>query len=340
MADLGKWNLTPIASVSEWNEIPLTNLSKIAGLNRIAPRFSIDRAVTISGQDYSGHGINIIQYFTLLSTGNASVFGSCAVGYEGGGCSNGHNERGIRMGGYYSQMLNSIDYVTINSLGNTQTFGTMTSYYRALAATDNNTNDRGVSCGGNYSGGIDDTIQFVTLSSIGNATYFGNLLGTRNYNGMCSNGINERALVFFDSGGTITNSWIEYFTINSVGNSLQFGWGLDHSSGGACSNLTNERALSFGGKDLEAGLRWDTIVFSTINSPGLATVFGHLISAVQLCRGVSSGTYERGVRISGYTGSAYLTEMDYVTISTLSDATYFGDLTIATCSTAESSDSV
>jgi hypothetical protein len=71
-----------------------------------------------------GATVNVIDYVTTASTGNATDFGDLTVarGSLGGGSS---NTRSIALGGATPSESNVMDYVTIASTGNAADFGDM-----------------------------------------------------------------------------------------------------------------------------------------------------------------------------------------------------------------------
>ena len=73
----------------------------------------------------SPNQINVIDYITIATEGNAQDFGdTTSVRHSGGGTSN--TIRGIFSGGYNPSLLATIDYVTISTLGNANDFGDLT----------------------------------------------------------------------------------------------------------------------------------------------------------------------------------------------------------------------
>jgi hypothetical protein len=82
---------------------------------------------------------NVIQYFTISSTGNASDFGDLTQARNSmEAASNRANERGIFSGGHSgSAEVNIIDYITISSTGNASDFGDLTEERQWPAATSN-----------------------------------------------------------------------------------------------------------------------------------------------------------------------------------------------------------
>jgi len=124
--------------------------------------------------------VNIIQYITIATTGNAQDFGDLNKNtLQQGGCSN--STRGLLGGGYVSPTYtNDIDYIIITTLGNAQNFGDL-SASRSPASCSSST--RGIWAGGTST----NTIDYVTILTQGNAVDFGDLTLARQGLSACSN---------------------------------------------------------------------------------------------------------------------------------------------------------
>ena len=116
--------------------------------------------------------VNIIEYLTIASTGNASDFGDLTAvrGYMGG-VTNG--SRGVFAGDANRNV--TIDYVNITSLGNATDFGDMSAGRSGKASVGNGT--RGVwGPGGNPPV---NNIDYITIATTGDATDFGDATDTQ-----------------------------------------------------------------------------------------------------------------------------------------------------------------
>jgi hypothetical protein len=72
-----------------------------------------------------GYIVNVIDFVTISSTGNAQDFGDLTQGrLEPGGCAS--SIRAVWAGGYVIPSVNTIDYVTIATTGNAIDFGDRT----------------------------------------------------------------------------------------------------------------------------------------------------------------------------------------------------------------------
>ena len=135
---------------------------------------STTRGVRSGGYDGTGGGlteVNVMDYVTIASTGNATDFGDMTLARRGHGCCS-SSTRGLNAGGYTgSTNTNSIDYVTIASVGNATDFGDLISMsgLNVRAASSEIT-------GTFMKGGV--TVVAVTIATTGNAIDFGDLTGT------------------------------------------------------------------------------------------------------------------------------------------------------------------
>ena len=90
---------------------------------------STTRALIGSGSLNPGsHSSNVIDYFTIASTGNATDFGDLVANYSQGGGAADNNTTGVFAGGSQSPTgdVNVIQSVTIASTGNASDFGDLT----------------------------------------------------------------------------------------------------------------------------------------------------------------------------------------------------------------------
>ena len=128
-----------------------------------------DTRLCITG-GYASPALNVIDNFTMGTTGNATDFGDLATGDTGGaGCSNG--VRGIFKNGGDDQ----IQFYIIASLGNATDFGDhTTSGANYVSGCSDLT--KGV-FGGGYPG--IDTMDYVNIASAGDAADFGDLTDAR-----------------------------------------------------------------------------------------------------------------------------------------------------------------
>jgi hypothetical protein len=193
---------------------------------------------------------------------------------------------------------------------------------------------RGIFAGGRVSPSPADSnvIEYINISSAGNSLNFGDLFAAR----LDLAGLSSSTRGVF-AGGYTNGNTIDYITISSTGNAADFG-DLPAQRGflAACSSAT--RGLWAGGTT-PAG-RVNTIEYVTIESTGNAVDFGDLTVVRRQVSGCSSPT--RGVFFGGQNPSptpTFYNVIDFVTISTLGNASDFGDMTqtnnlLSACSNA------
>ncbi len=88
---------------------------------------SVNNRGVVAGGAKDGTTYNIIDYFTINSTGNAIDFGDLTLARKGlSALSNGTGERGIfGSGDPVGTAKKRMDYITINTTGNATVFGSM-----------------------------------------------------------------------------------------------------------------------------------------------------------------------------------------------------------------------
>ena len=289
-----------------------------------------ERGVFGGGAETGPSYVDIIQYITINSTGNAIDFGDLTVARNIlSSCSNVTNERGVFGGGGTGGDSNVIDYITINSTGNATDFGNLSLARTGLAGCSNGTYERGVFCGGNAAGGsVDNVTDYITISTPGNATDFGDLTIARFGVGATSNGVSQRGIIESGSDGiTPYSNVIDYITINSAGNATDFG-----NVTVARYNITstsNSSMIPCTATKWQAGVDIEHMQYMmTIDRDSTASVLYSLEASGMLIpefvptpiRG------ERGLSMGGKPATTTnIKNIDYVTISTTGNAIDFGD---------------
>ena len=262
-----------------------------------------------NGQPYN----NAIESYELQTSGMSFDFGDLSLGRNQVRAV-ASSTRGVFAGGRIpSNRTDVIDYVTIATTSNALDFGNLTGTRGAVAASSNST--RGVFMAG-YNPGNLNNIDYITIATTGNATDFGDTLtSTHAHAGFASP---TRGIM---AGGWPSINVIEYVTIASTGNSTDFGDRVQtqHSVTG-CSSQT--RGIIGGG---DSPNRDKLIDYITIASTGNAVEFGDLVTASVGQKGAASNQI-LGCFFSGWTGSAYVTDVQKVTIATTGDAVNFGTL--------------
>ena len=125
---------------------------------------------------------NVIEYFTIATTGNATDFGDLIStrGTSMGALCDGTKGIVAAGGQDSSGGTDAIDVVNVASTGNSTDFGNLTNSRHSVAGLCNLT--RGIFAGGRETTGgsaRQNTIDYVTVASLGNATDFGDLLAVK-----------------------------------------------------------------------------------------------------------------------------------------------------------------
>ncbi len=268
----------------------------------------------------AGANSNVIDYVTIVTTGNATDFGDLTVARNNpAGCAS--QTRGLFGGGSQAGDRNEIDYITMASAGNATDFGDLTVARSLVGACSSST--RGVWAGGDSAGTPQNVMDYVTIASTGNAADFGDLTVSR----FAISGLASPTRGLFGGGytaGSTTSNVIDYITIASTGNATDFG-DLTVSRGYTAASSNSTRGV-WGGGDI-VGVLSNVIDYVTIASTGNATDFGDLTVSRYGPAGCSSSL--RSLFGGGNNNITNQNVIDYVTIASVSNATDFGDLTVA-----------
>ena len=268
--------------------------------------------------------LNLIEFITISTTGNAQDFGDLTVARGSiSGCSS--NIRGVFAGGVSPSQDNTIDFVTISTTGNAADFGDLSVVAHNGCGASNST--RGVFALGDAPS-YSNLIDFITISTGGTGSKFGELTQVRDQLGSCASttrGLFAGGLVTPTPANSLTNI-IDFVTISNTANAIDFGDLLQGGSNGIrrLGGLSNSTRGLFAGGEAPNG-QTNIISFITMATAGDAQNFGDLSAAVsQADNGASSSV--RGVF---HLTSPANTTLNYVTINTLGDTTDFGDMTSA-----------
>tara|TARA_Y100000310_G_scaffold171995_1_gene172123 strand:- start:208 stop:1404 length:1197 start_codon:yes stop_codon:yes gene_type:complete len=142
--------------------------------------------------------------------------------------------------------------------------------------------------GGASSASDDEVIDYIDIATLGNATDFGDLTQGRFYSGACANEV--RAVCgpgYWDAAGGTVNKYMDYVTIASTGNAAAFG-------------------------------EWTV--------PPFCTSGGHTAGNAYAFGTTSNASNDRGVWAGGSAWTDKCTTISYITISSASDITDFGDM--------------
>ena len=212
------------------------------------------------GGGYSPGSVNIMDYVSVPTLGNAQDFGNLGVAsYSFSAC--GSATRGLFSG--YAPTGANIYVITFASTGDAIDSGADLSAGRAYSnALSNST--RGVIFGGSISPSNTNIIDYVTIASLSNAQDFGDLVAARSQVKGCASPV--RGLMMGGQQPGLTN--IEYITISTTGNAQDYGdLSSGRGQGGCVSSAT--RGVHMGGTPAAAPAAiLNTIEFVTIATTG------------------------------------------------------------------------
>ena len=190
----------------------------------IMPCADRTRAVFMGGFTHPSptpSGVNVIDYVTVQSEGNAVDFGDTRdLHYEGCGFSS--PTRGFSTGGSSTPGTISnkhIDYITISTLGNSADFGEKITTNWQVSGSANAI--RGLIMGGRLSPTEVNTIEFITMASLGNALDFGDLTRISRYQFAVASP--TRVCNAGGYSAPASTNIIDYVQIMTTGNALDFG---------------------------------------------------------------------------------------------------------------------
>ena len=263
--------------------------------------------------------VNVIQYITITTTGNATDFGDLTFASTAmAAC--GSATRGIKAGGYNPgfSTVNVIEYITFDTTGNATDFGDLTTARPWVAGCNSST--RGL-----FGGGSDpsNVIDYITIASVGNATDFGDLTVARGYLASCSSSTRG---IWAGGYGASSSSVIDYVTIATTGNATDFGDLLTANDGSFAGCSSSTRGVFAGGTNPTN--RTNVIQYITIASAGNATDFGDLTEKPNNNAGCSNATravFGGGEKVDPEPAGK-TNVITYVTIASTGNATDFGDL--------------
>ena len=226
--------------------------------------------------------------------------------------------------------VNNIDFITISTTGNAVDFGDSTQATEANNTSCVSSRTRGLYAGGyTHPTGHHDQIGFITISSTGNSADFGNLTQSRR----AVSGVSNATRGCFCGGLSPTpRDTVDFVTMATTGNAVDFGNLIsDRQTGTGMSSPT--RGVLSGGY-VHPNTRVNE--FITIASQGNGQEFGDMLvtsSTRYALNGVSNSI--RGLVAGGITGPGSETKyIESITMATLGNATFFGDLSVNTRSKA------
>ena len=280
------------------------------------------RGIWASGSFYTGSGqtaINIIEYVTISTAGNAVDFGDTSQQWKyNAGCAS--RTRGVTGGGISAAgtpaYSNTMEYITISSTGNTTDFGDLLSDNKVYPASFSRAT-RGIWGNGGASGSKINTIGYATIATLGNCVDFGDTTQARSN---CS-GLSSPTRGIFAGGYTPTNvNTMDYITTASTGNAFDFG-DMSYKSTMSSGSGSSTRGLMWGNGTNSPYKRIDYLTFAT---RGNSVEFGTTTDLTGYANSCSNSV--RSVAGGGQS-PAKTNSIEYVTIATTGNSADFGDLT-------------
>jgi hypothetical protein len=286
--------------------------------------FSPTRALFAGGSDGSS-SLNVIDYITVTTTGNATDFGDMTVSHYGR-ASGASSTRGVWATS--GSNGNVIDYVTIMSTGNAIDFGDLGTGKFHPSGCSSST--RAIFAGGQAFPTYYTSAEYITIATTGNGTNFGDLT----VSGTAPAGLasTTRGVYGGRFNGSLQNV-IDYYTIATTGAATDFG-DLTQSKAYAAGASNSTRGIFFGGQI--SGNYVNVIEYITIATTGNATDFGDLLTVSEPYGNGAAASPTRAVVGPSYVpyGGSVVNTLQYVEIATTGNAVDFGDSTVARQGTA------
>ncbi len=326
----------PIAGSTRYNEnlesLEFYTGSEWRAVNSRVDMGNLGRAVFMGGGNSPLGDVKTIDYFSMITKGNAINFGDTLTAESRrSGC--GSEIRGLSAGSDDASNHEVIEYITIESEGNSVDFGDMFNGRGTCASFSSST--RGIWAGGRTPG-PQDTIDYVEIATTGDAKDFGDVRNAKQWLAGCSSP--TRGIIAGGEGPAYPSPTrtrdIEYVTIASKGDSLLFG-DLTGTTGNPAGFSNSIRGFFAGGEPRN----WMKIDMINIASTGNAIYFGDLRQGRIVVNGTASQT--RGFIMGGMNNppGVYVNIIESVEISSSGSAVDWGDLTIPRWAGASISDS-
>ena len=336
---------------STGNAVDFGNLTNVNALQTNSG--SPTRGITAGGVHNPGSvtNLNIIDFITFASNGNATDFGDLTATQRSQ--SSFSSKTRMCIAGGQAPGTTKIEKIEIATTGNAADFAD------AISGTTENGRGTSNNIKGVYQrGGVVNDVHQLNINAGGTATDFGDLSVARTGSHAASDGhgglelgILQRPSVTYmpgsgraftmggqlsDGNGTVD---IDTYNIQTLGNTKNFGDLIRTASNGIGAGSSRTRAICLSGYYFTSPYYSDMIQSFEMASEGNAVDFGN---AVQERYGLAYGAVgntTRGVFMGGYApGSPYIVNnIDFLTFATMGNATDFGDLTNVKQSPAQAS---
>ena len=236
--------------------------------------------------------VNIIEFVTIASEGNAIDFGDRVQVGRAPACASNDTRCVMASAKTGAGNQDTIDFVTFSTIGNATTFGDLTSARSSMSMSCNSTT-RGIFNGGYQPSPVNgniNTIEFITFATTGAGTNFGDLTGAGSSSSGGTASSATRGLIGLGFVSPARVNTIDFITIATTGDASDFGDLTRTQSGyGSLSNST--RGVFLGGND---PAYTNTIDFVIIATTGDASDFGD-ISVTQSGLGAAASDSHGGL---------------------------------------------
>lgn len=230
-------------------------------------------------------------------------------------------DRMVTAGGN-SPATSAIRYIDLTGSGSSSSFGSLTSARNGAGAATGDT--RGIFAGGVVSGYINN-IEYVTIPTTGNSTDFGDLVEVC-MPSVASDGI--YAIFAMVDGNNTADGSVSKITIATTGNATAWSGTLTTARGNGTGASDGTKGFFFGGWDVSASGRVNTIDYVTIATDANASDWGDMtVQRNQNGNSSACGNTSRVLVAGGNTGSGYTDAIDYINPASASNAYDFGNLT-------------
>ena len=277
-------NIQSLGNTKDFGDTTENVYSNVGGGNGLRGIF----AGGYSGNNSPDTDLNIIDYVTIATTGNAKDFGNLSNNLRYPGAVSNSTRMVILGGG--APRLNVIEYLTIASTGNATDFGDLDGGTRGSNCNSMMSPTRGIVAGGNDAPGAKyNSMEYITIATTGNSQDFGDLsdpAAGQGAGGNCSS--TTRGVVHLGMTSPNRVNTIEYVTIATLGDTTDFGdLSQQKASSSPCSNSL--RGVWFGGALAPSGTTTNVMDYIEIATRGNSQDFGDIVQ-----------TWDQSNNTSGY----------------------------------------
>ena len=225
--------------------------------------------------------LDLIQYLTLASEGNAIDFGNLTSGRQQGGVTSSSTRSVFAGGAGGGSGVTTMEYVQITTKGNALPFGDLSVGRRALGAAGNSV--RGIYSGGGDGVNLGRNDDFINIASTGSAVKFRDSGRFCRNTKLASNSVRVvYALGISDTPANESQKVLEKLSIASLGQTTEFGEMMAPKNDPSFVGAGN-RGIMFGGWSPKGPSFVNVIEMVNITTAGNGVDFGdYNIAAAQV----------------------------------------------------------